>query len=59
MKEINIDDLAIRLDKVEYDFDTYNYMDYDGDVEMSKQILLEDPYTAIDRLLEIIEEMME
>lgn len=55
----DVDELAVRLDKVEHDFDTYNYMDYDGDVEMSKRILLEDPYTVIDRLLEIIEEMME
>ena len=55
----NVDELAVRLDKVEHDFDTYNYTDYDGDVEMSKRILLEDPYTVIDRLLEIIEEMME
>ena len=58
MKEINIDDLATRLDKVEHDFDTYNYMDCDGNVEMSKRILVEDPYTIIDRLLEIIEEVM-
>ena len=54
----NVDELAVRLDKVEHDFDTYNYTDYDGDVEMSKRILLEDPYTVIDRLIDIIEEVM-
>ena len=54
-----MDELATRLDKVYYDFDPYEYANTEGSVEEAKKILIEDPYTVIDRLLEIIEEVME
>ena len=54
-----MDELATRLDKVYHDFDPYEYADTEGSVEKAKKILIEDSYTVIDRLLEIIEEVME
>ena len=55
---MTMDELATRLDEVYRNFDPYEYADTEGNVEEAKRILVEDPYTVIDRLLEIIEEVM-
>lgn len=55
---MTMDELATRLDKVYHNFDPYDYADTEGSVEEAKKILVEDPYTVINRLLEIIEEVI-
>ena len=54
-----MEDLAIRLNKVLYDFNPYEYKDADMDLEKVSELYESDPYEVIRILVDMVDELTE
>ena len=58
-RTIDINDLAVKLDKVAREIDPYNYDDAEYSVECAKSDLMDRPLLVIDNLLDMMSELLD